>query len=130
MIELIAAIIASILFVALSIFQLLLALGFTLGNPIPAYGGRFEKLPKNLRIMSIIAISIFILAIISVLARSGIIAPLEDFIFFAVFTWIFAIYSAFITVMNIASKSKLEKQLMTPISLIVSICCFIVAIVA
>jgi len=128
LIILITATIASILFVVLIIFQLLLVLGFTLGTPIPAYGGRYDKLTKNLRMMSIIAIGIFIFALITILARSGAIFFLKNSLVFIIAIWVFAIYFVLNTVMNIASKSKLEKLVMTPISLVVSICCFVIAI--
>ncbi|MFJ8235558.1 hypothetical protein ACIQ34_07405 [Ureibacillus sp. NPDC094379] len=48
----ISSIVVAIMFVALSIFQVLLSLGFPLGEY--AMGGFYKVLPKKLRIMSII----------------------------------------------------------------------------
>ena len=126
MIVIIAAVIAVVIFIGMSIFQLLLALGLPYGKA--AYGGKHETLPKNLRIMSVIAIGIFVLASISVLIRSGILPIFTDSIFFVIVVWVFAFYSALNTLMNLASKSKTEKRIMTPLSLTITICCFTIAI--
>ena len=128
MIVLIAALIAVVFFTVLSIFQLLLAIGLRLGKL--AYGGKYEKLPTNMRIMSIVAIGIFVLASISVLERAVIIIIFNNPILTMVIVWIIAIYLAFNTLLNLLSKSKPEKLIMTPISLISAICCFIVVILA
>ncbi|MHA2471656.1 MAG: hypothetical protein ACXAES_00325, partial [Promethearchaeota archaeon] len=61
MLVIIAAIISAVLFIVLSIFQILLAIGLPLGRF--AYGGKHETLPKNLRVTSIIAVGIFILGL-------------------------------------------------------------------
>jgi hypothetical protein len=125
---LIAAIIAVMIFVVISVFQVLLALGLPLGKL--AYGGKYEKLPTNMRIMSLIAIGIFALGSISVLERVAIIMIFNNQIFTLVVVWIIAVYLAFNTLTNAISKSKQEKLIMTPLSLISAICCFIVAILA
>ncbi len=126
MIVLIFGIIAVVLSAIMSIFQLLLAIGLPLGSF--AYGGKYNKLPNNLRIMSIIAIGILVFASISVLARIGVIPIFEDSIVFIIAMWIFAFYFTLKTLANATSKSKSEQRTMTPLSLILAICCFIVAI--
>lgn len=128
MIVLIAAIIAVVIFAVISVLQLLLAFGLPLGKL--AYGGKYERLPTNMRIMSIVAIGIFVLASISVLERAGIIIVFSNPILTIVIVWVIAIYLAFNTLLNAMSKSKQEKLVMTPLSLISSVCCFIVAILA
>jgi len=128
MIVIIAAIIAVVVFGVVSIIQLLLALGKPIGKL--AYGGKYETLPNNMRIMSVGAIGILALGAISVLERSGIITILNNQILTLVIVWIIALYLAFNTVINVISKSMKEKLIMTPLSLISSICCFIVAILA
>ncbi|MBY8987775.1 MAG: hypothetical protein KGD61_04925 [Candidatus Lokiarchaeota archaeon] len=125
---LIAAVIAVVIFAVISVIQLLLALGSPLGKL--AYGGKHERLPTNMRIMSIVAIGIFVLASISVLERAGIITVFNNTIFTLIVVWIIAIYLAFNTLLNVISKNKREKLIMTPLSLISAICCFIVAILA
>lgn len=127
MIVLIAAIIAVVLFTGMSVFQLLLILGLPLGRL--AYGGKYEKLPSKMKIISLIGIVIFIFASLSVLERAEIITIFNNPMFVTVFVWIIAVYLAFITLMNAISKSKWEKLIMTPISLTLAICCFIVVII-
>ena len=62
----ISTIIVVVLSVIISLFQLLLAIGMPLGYL--AFGGKHEKkLPNNLRIMSIIAICVFIFTSLIVL---------------------------------------------------------------
>ena len=128
MIVIIAAVIAVVVFVVVSTIQLLLALGKPLGKL--AYGGKYETLPNNMRIMSIGAIGIFTLGTISVLERAGIITVLNNPVLSLIIVWIIALYLAFNTIINAISKSMKEKLIMTPLSLISSICCFIVAILA
>ncbi|MBY9019637.1 MAG: hypothetical protein KGD67_01170 [Candidatus Lokiarchaeota archaeon] len=125
---LIAALIAVVIFAVVSIIQLLLALGLPLGKL--AYGGKYERLPTNMRIMSVVAIGIFVLASISVLERAGIIILFNNPIFTLVVVWVIAIYLALNTLLNALSKSKKEKIVMTPLSLIAAICCFVIAILA
>lgn len=127
MIVLIAAIIAVVLFTGMSVFQLLLILGLPFG--CLAYGGKYEKLPSKMKIISLIGIVIFVFASLSVLERAEIIIIFNNPMFVTVFVWIIAVYLAFITLMNAISKSKWERLIMTPISLILAICCFIVVIV-
>jgi len=128
MIVLIAAVIAVVVFAVVSVIQLLLALGLPLGKL--AFGGKYKRLPTNMRIMSIVAIGIFVLASLSVLERAGIIIIFYNPIFVLVIVWVIAVYLAFNTFLNAMSKSKKEKLIMTPLSLISAICCFIVAIIA
>lgn len=125
---LIAAVIAVVIFAVISVIQLLLALGLPLGKL--AYGGKYERLPTNMRIMSIVAIGIFVLASISVLERAGIITIFNNSLIVLVIVWIIAVYLAFNTLLNVMSKSKREKLIMTPLSLASAICCFIIAIAA
>jgi len=128
MIVIIVAIIACVLFVLMSIFQLLLALGLSLGRL--TYGGKYEKLPKNLRIVSLIAVGIFVFTIIIVLERAGLITIFNNTLLTAIVIWILGGYSTLNTIMNAVSKSQWEKRIMTPISLTIAVCCFIVAILA
>ena len=99
---LIAAIIAVVIFVVISFLQLLLALGLPLGKL--AFGGKYEKLPTKMRIMSLVAIGIFVLGALSVIERAGIITVFNNPIFVLVVVWVIAIYLAFNTLINAISK--------------------------
>ena len=130
MIEIIVAIISVVIFIFMVIFQFLIVLGLPLGHL--AYGGQHdhEKLPKNLRIMSMVAIGIYIFASIIILERVGLIIFFNIPLVSIIATWILAIYFTLGVLMNMASKSNWEKRIMTPIALIIAVCCYIVAILA
>lgn len=93
-----------------------------------AYGGKYEKLPNNLRIMSLIAVGIFIFGIIVVLEQATIITIFNNELLTIIVVWIFAVYLTLNTLMNAVSKSQWEKQIMTPISFGIAVCCYILAI--
>ena len=126
MILIIAAIIACVLFFLLSIFQLLLAIGLPFGRV--AYGGKYEKLPNNLRIMSLIAVVIFIFGIFIILEQGKIITVFNNELLTTIVVWILAVYLTLNTLMNAVSKSQSEKLIMTPISFAIAVCCYILAI--
>jgi hypothetical protein len=126
MILIITAIITCVLLFLLIIFQLLLAIGLPFGRF--AYGGKYEKLPNNLRIMSLIAVGIFIFGIIVVLEQATIITIFNNELLTIIVVWIFAVYLTLNTLMNAVSKSQWEKRIMTPISFGIAVCCYILAI--
>ncbi len=128
MIVIIAAILLIILFIIMSVFQFLLVLGLPLGHL--AYGGKYKKLPTKLRIMSVVAIGIFIFSSIIVLERVELIKIFNNQMVSLVTVWILAVYFTLGVLMNIMSRSKWEKRIMTPIAIVITLCCFIVAIFA
>ncbi len=119
--------VAIIIFIGMGIFQLLLALGKPYGKM--SYGGRQEAvLPTKYRILSGLAIFIFILAIGAVAFKVEWLTgfPVPDLVNLAI--WVFAFYLVLNTLANVTSLSKQEKMYMTPISLIGSLCLFIIAL--
>ncbi|MHA1192619.1 MAG: hypothetical protein ACTSP9_10030 [Promethearchaeota archaeon] len=124
-----SAIIIVVICAIISIFQLLLAIGMPLGYL--AFGGKHEKkLPNNLRMMSVIAIGVFIFTSLVVLDQADIIKIFSISLIPTIAIWIIAFYFALNTLTNAISKSKWEKRIMTPFSLILSVCCFIIVILA
>ena len=121
----IAAVIVIVIFMGMSILQLLLVLGKPYGKL--AYGGKHEVLPTNYRIMSVIAVAIFLITTFFVLVKVELITefPFPDITNLGI--WFFAFYLALNTLANATSKSKMEKQVMTPISFTASVCLFIIA---
>ena len=118
-----AAVISTTIFIGLSIFQLLLALGFPLGRA--AWGGEYEILPTSLRIGSLIAVFMLFSALYLVLSRAEII---RDFGLAGLSKYgvlVLAGFFSFNTLANLVSQSNLERMIMTPIALTLSICCFI-----
>ncbi len=117
MVTQIAAVVASVGFFGMMCFQLLLALGFPLGQA--AWGGKYiGKLPPRLRIASLFSAVIFVIASLFVLERADM---------FSVFNSpnVVTVLSA---LGNFVSTSKWEKPIMAPIAFTLSLLCIIVAI--
>lgn len=117
------SIIGAILFSILVIMTVLVACGLPLGEF--TMGGQHKVLPKKLRIMAIFSVFVQLFALIIVLQGGGHLglwfspAITKDICIF------FAIYLSLNTVMNFLSKSKKERYVMTPLSLIAAICFWI-----
>jgi hypothetical protein len=106
--------------------QLLLAAGLPLGRA--AWGGQHSGvLPVKLRIGSLAAAGILGIAAWIVLARTGLVVPEAESMAIRVATWVFAGFFCLNTLGNLASKSPLERKLMTPQTVILAVCFFIVA---
>lgn len=119
------AVFAAVLLVVGSGFQVLLALGAPLGHV--AWGGGPPRLPTRLRWASLGAAFILALAGWIVLARADVVEPGPEPPWVRAFTWIFAGLFALNTVGNLASGSSLERRVMTPLTLALTICFTLVA---
>ena len=128
MITELAAWIAVVGFFGLMCFQILLALGFPCGKA--AWGGKYSKLPPVLRIASLFSAGIFVVLSLVVLERADIHAVFNNSTAVTIVVWIIVSFLLLNTFGNFASKSKPEKRIMTPISLILALLCLIVAISA
>ena len=125
--SLISALILIVIFMGLSVFQLLLALGKPYGKM--AYGGRQEAvLPRNYRIMSAISIVIFLIASMFVLVKIEVFTNCPFPAINTLGIWIFALFLALNTIANATSKSSSERKFMTPLSAIACLCLVIIAL--
>jgi hypothetical protein len=110
----IAAIIVAIISMGIAIFQLFLFLGFPLAEY--SWGGKYEGvLPKSLRMMSLPSAILlicfgFVFLIDTKVLSVGVNLPTS------VLVWIITIFLGLNTLGNLASKSKKEKFVMTPLS--------------
>jgi hypothetical protein len=122
----VAAITFTALMVVLTIFQLALVLGAPLGRF--AWGGQNDVLPTRLRRGSLFAILLYIGFSVIVLAASGVlsIAVLEPV--GGLLSWMIVVYLGFGVLMNVFSRSKPERFVMTPVTLILTVCALIVAL--
>ena len=122
----ICAVTATIGFVVLMCFQFLLVLGLPLGKA--AWGGKYDRLPIGYRIGSFVAIAILLFASISVLELTGLVSVFHNPGLVKNIVWIFTGFFALNTLANLASKSKWEKRIMTPISLVLCLLCIVTVI--
>jgi len=126
MITQIAGWVALIGFAGMLCFQIVLACGAPLGKV--AWGGRFRVLPNNLKIASLISVVIYIFGLVSVMEKMSIYFLMHNPNIASVFIWVLVGIFGLSTVGNIYSTSRIEKQVMLPIAIILFISCFIVAI--
>jgi hypothetical protein len=121
----IAAVLFCIVIGALAVFQACLAAGLPWGRF--AWGGKNDVLPRRERISSVIAIVVYVLFAGVVLARAGLIG-LPDGIVVRILAWVVAAYLLLSAVPNLLSKSRSEKLVMTPVSLVLGVLALVVAI--
>lgn len=120
-----SAILGAVLFMIIAVMTLLVACGAPLGEF--TMGGQHKILPKTFRVMAVISLVIQLFAIIMILQAGGFFG-----LWFSVKTTKYigiflAVYLSFNTVINFVSKSKKEKYVMTPLSLIAAVCFWITA---
>ena len=113
------------LFGVIAIMTVLVACGLPLGEF--TMGGQHKILPKKLRVAAVISVAIQIFAMIIILQAGGFISLWFSFKVTKYICFFFAAYLSLNTIMNMLSKSRKEKYVMTPISLIAGICFWITA---
>lgn len=114
------ALIAAVLFFIISIFTVLLILGFPLGEF--TMGGQNKTLPPKFRIMALFMLFIQVFAIVIVLQAGGYLPLWFSQKTTQIICFVFAAYMSLNTVMNGFSNSKKERYTMTPLSFLAAIC--------
>jgi hypothetical protein len=120
-----AALAATVILGALAIFQLALIAGAPIGRF--AWGGQHRVLPSKLRIGSAVSVLLYALFAVIILARADVIALIPDALA-RVGIWILTAYFVVGIVMNGISRSKPERNLMTPVCLVLAVLCLLVAL--
>ena len=119
------SILGAVLFGAIAIMTVLAACGLPLGEF--TMGGQHKILPKKFRIVAVISFAVQIFAMIIVLQAGGFIPLWLSFKATKYICFFFAVYLSLNTIMNMISKSRKEKYVMTPLSLIAGFCFWITA---
>ena len=119
------SILGAVLFGVIAIITVLVACGLPLGEF--TMGGQHKILPKKFRVFAVISVAIQIFAMIIILQAGGLLPLWFSFKITKYICFFFAAYLSLNTIMNMISKSKKEKYVMTPISLIAGICFWITA---
>jgi uncharacterized membrane protein YozB (DUF420 family) len=120
------AITGMILFIIIAGMTFLVACGFPLGEFI--MGGQHRVLPKKFRVFAIISLIVQLFAAIIILQAGGFIPmwfPIKATKYICIFL---AAYLSTNVFTNLLSKSKKEKYIMTPLSLIATICFWVTAL--
>lgn len=120
-----SSIIVAIIFISISVFQILLSLGYPLGEY--AMGGYYKVLPQKLRIMSVINAIILLFMGFVFLQHTDV---LDGFSFLPtnILVWVITIFLGFNTIANLISRSKKERLIMTPLSGITFILCLFITL--
>ena len=118
-----AALAACVLLGALAVLQALLACRFPLGRF--AWGGQHEILPTRLRVGSVVAVVVYVGIGWVVLARAGLLGGGQGTV--RVVTWVIAGYFLLGAAGNLASRSRSERVVMTPVAVVL---CALTATVA
>ena len=119
------SILGAVLFGVIAIMTVLVACGLPLGEF--TMGGQHKILPKKFRVMAVISVGIQIFAMIIILQAGGFISLWLSFKVTKYICFFFAVYLSLNTIMNMISKSRKEKYVMTPLSFIAGICFWITA---
>jgi hypothetical protein len=121
-----AALLACIVLACLALFQLALALGAPIGRY--AWGGGHRVLPTKLRVSSAISIVLYTLFALVVLNSAEIITIFQDPAVGNVAIWVLFAYFAIGIFMNAISRSKPERNLMTPVAAILAVLTLLIAL--
>lgn len=122
----ITAWIGSLMFLAVAILYILLALGLPYGEL--AMGGKYKINPKNMRFACTFSVIVQLFAILCILQAGNVISFEAIASFAKGACYFFAFYLIINTAMNALSKSRKEKLIMTPLSFITAVCFFITAL--
>jgi hypothetical protein len=121
-----AAIVATVVFAALAVLQLLVAVGKPYGRLV--WGGAHRVLPARLRIGSAIAIVLYAAFTLVLLDRSGLLSVLGSGAFRVVAAWGLFAYLAIGIALNAISRSRPERFTMTPVTAVLAACALIIAV--
>lgn len=120
------SIIGAITFGIIAILTLLVTMGFPLGEY--TMGGQHKILPAKMRYAGALSLLIQLAAIIIILQVGGIAEFGIPKGAAKIACFLFAGYLSLNTLMNLVSKSKKERYVMTPLAFITSICFWITAL--
>lgn len=108
-----------LLLATLAVFQLLLIAGKPLGEY--AWGGQHKVLPKHLRIGSMVSILLYIVFVVLLVSKSGLVTIIPESAFLTTAMWIVTVYMTVGIMMNAISRSKKERLVMTPVAFMLAV---------
>ncbi len=118
------AFILTLVLALMAVLQVLLIFGAPLGRF--AWGGQHRVLPRRLRIGSAVSIAIYALIVVISWDRVGAI-DVFPVPFSEVAMWVVFAYFVLAILMNAISRSKPERYMMVPVSLLLAVVSFLIA---
>lgn len=119
------AVLACLVLAGLAVMQAGLAAGAPWGRL--AWGGQHEVLPRSLRIGSAVSIVLYAVFALVILQAAGLIDVLPDVVA-DVGIWVLAGYFILGIALNAISRSRLERMVMTPVTIVLAACCLLIAL--
>lgn len=120
------AMIGAVVFSIIIVLSILLICGLPLGEF--TMGGRYKVFPKELRIILVAQLVLQMFFVVIILQMGGLIPLWFSSDVTKIICIIMAAYLSLNTLMNLFSKSKKERYIMTPLSLISAVCFWITAL--
>lgn len=108
------------------ILSILIICGLPLGEL--TMGGQYKVFPKKLRIVLVTQLILQVFFVLIILQMGEFIPLWFSYNVTKIIGIVMAIYLSLNTVMNLISKSKKEKYIMTPLSFVTAICFWITAL--
>lgn len=121
------AVLGCVFLAALAVFQVLLIAGQPLGRF--AWGGQHDVLPAGLRVGSAVSIALYAGFAVLMLCAAGALdvvpAGVAD-----VAIWVLTAYFTLGIVLNAISRSRPERLVMTPVVIVLTVVCLVLALQA
>lgn len=114
------SILAAVILLVIVVLNILLIAGAPLGEF--TMGGQYKVLPKKMRVAAILGLVTQIFAMIIVLQSGGYLDLWFSYEMTRIICFVFAGYFVLNSVMNLFSRSKKEKYVMTPLALVAAVC--------
>lgn len=103
----------------LALFQIALIAGAPIGKF--AWGGQHKVLPLKLRIGSVVAVVLYALFVAVLLTKAGVAQLVSSSLFVDIAMWVIVVYLFLGIAMNAISRSKPERLVMTPVTIILAV---------
>ncbi|MGV8851571.1 MAG: hypothetical protein ACOH1M_03255 [Rhodoglobus sp.] len=110
----------------LAVLRVLVAAGQPFGRLV--WGGAHEVLPTKLRFGSLVSIPLYAVFALVLLDRSGAVPVFGAGGFVDVACWVLFGYFALGILMNAISRSKVERNVMVPVAVVLAACALLVAL--
>lgn len=120
-----AALLACVILAGLGLFQASLVAGAPLGRF--AWGGAHEVLPRRLRVGSLTSVGLYALFAVIILEKAGVTSIVAAAAVSDIGSWVLTGYFLLGVLVNAISRSKPERAVMTPVALMLSVLCLLVA---
>ena len=119
----VSSLIGACAFSVVIILSFLIILGLPLGEL--TMGGQYKVFPKKLRIVLVSQLLLQVFFVIVILQMGGFLPLWFSYKTTRIILIVMAVYLSLNVLMNLASKSRKERLIMTPLSLIAAVCFWI-----